>query len=117
MASTPIFSTKVLFVALLVTFTTGTSPQPLVWGAAALAVLGICLVQNTKAGFQHSHLEDLGALLLAAREADIHLPLEHFHVELEQARLFLGKLEEFAARKRLFTARKMRYWCERSPSK
>ena len=50
------------------------------------------------------HLDHFGALLLAARKADIDRTLEHFGIETECRRLGAGKLKEVAARQRAFTA-------------
>src|SRR3546814_13382135 len=47
----------------------------------------------------------LVALLLAARKADVHRPLEHVHVELEQSGLLAREFEEVAARQRLLPTR------------
>jgi hypothetical protein len=57
----------------------------------------IGLVEDRELGVEDAHLHHLGALLLAARKADIHRALEHLHVEAEQRRLLLGELEELAA--------------------
>ena len=62
------------------------------------------LVEHREGGIEDAHLHHLGALLLAAGEADIHLPLEHFHVHFQEPRLFLGELEELAAGERLLAA-------------
>jgi hypothetical protein len=37
-----------------------------------------------RSGVEDAHLDHLGALLLAAREADVHRPLEHLHVHPQQ---------------------------------
>ena len=62
-------------------------------------------VQHCEPGIENAHLHHLCALLFAAREADIHMALEHFRVELEQRGLVLGQLEEFTTRKRLLPPR------------
>ena len=62
-------------------------------------------VQHGHARIEDAHLDHLGALLLAAGKADVHLPLEHVHVELQQPGLFARELEEIRARERLFPAR------------
>src|SRR5690606_29463623 len=43
----------------------------------------IRLVQHAELRLQQLHLQDLGTLLLAAREADIKRPLQHVHVHAE----------------------------------
>src|SRR3546814_11138546 len=50
-------------------------------------------------------LHHFGALLFAARKADIHRALQHLHVKAEQGRLLLGELDEFAARQRFLSPR------------
>jgi hypothetical protein len=66
---------------------------------------GIRLVEDRQLGVEDAHLHHLGALLFAARKADVHIALQHLHVELQEARLFLGELQKFAARQRLFAPR------------
>lgn len=48
--ATPVFGVKVLFVAILATFFGGQTLPLLVWGAAALAVIGIITIQWTGGG-------------------------------------------------------------------
>ena len=62
----------------------------------------IGLVEHRQAWDRDAHLDHLGALLLAARKADVHRPLEHFHVHPQQRRLLARELEELAARQRRF---------------
>src|SRR5258706_6122175 len=62
---------------------------------------GIGLVQHRDLGFEHRHLEDLGALLLAAREAVVDVAPRERVVHLEQRHLLLHEGAEFLGRKRL----------------
>src|SRR3546814_1921064 len=64
----------------------------------------IRLVQYSQLGIKDAHLHHFIALLLSTRKADIHGALQHIHVELQQRRLFLGKLDELPARKRLLVS-------------
>src|SRR5690606_26252014 len=64
------------------------------------------LVEDGEGGIEDAHLHHLGALLLAAREADVHGALEHVHVELEQPGLLARQLEEFTPRKKRLIARR-----------
>ena len=45
------------------------------------------LVEHRELGLHDAHLDHLGALLLAAGEADVDRALEHFGVHAEQRRL------------------------------
>ena len=63
------------------------------------------LVEDREARGHDAHLDHLGALLLAARKADIDRPLEHLGVHAERRRLGLGEADEFGARKLGFAAR------------
>ena len=54
----------------------------------------IGLVQHRQPGLEHGHLEDLVALLLAAREADVHGALDELLVDLEKPHLLARQGEE-----------------------
>jgi hypothetical protein len=56
-------------------------------------------------GIDDPHLDHLVALLLAAREADVHAALHHVHAEAEPVRLLAGDAQELARRKLLLAAR------------
>src|SRR5690606_11277942 len=53
-------------------------------------------VEDRELRLQHRHLEDLVALLLAAREPDIDRPLEELVADLEELQLLPDELEELA---------------------
>src|SRR3546814_15965028 len=54
------------------------------------------LVEDGEAGGDEAHLDDLVALLLAARKADIHVELHHFHRAVERVGLLAGEEQEIA---------------------
>src|SRR3546814_15916672 len=54
---------------------------------------------------EEAQLHHRVAVLLAARKAAVHRPLEHVHVELEQSGLLAREFEEVAARQRLLPTR------------
>ena len=45
---------------------------------------GVGLVEDAHPRLEHRHLQDLVALLLAAREADVERPLQHLGVDVER---------------------------------
>ena len=55
---------------------------------------GVGLVEDRQLRLEQRHLEDLVALLLAAREAFVDGPAEHPLVDVEQPRLLLDELHE-----------------------
>ena len=63
------------------------------------------LVEDCEAWAHDPHLDHLGALLLAAREANIDRALEHVGIHAEQRGLGLGEADEFGARQLGFTTR------------
>ena len=63
------------------------------------------LVEHCELRIHDAHLHHLGALLFAARKADVDRALQHLDVHAEQRRLLARKLDEFAARKLGFAAR------------
>ena len=63
------------------------------------------LVEHRELRAHDAHLDHLGALLLAARKADVDRALEHLGVHAEQRRLVSRELDEFAAGKLGFAAR------------
>ena len=64
----------------------------------------IGLVEDAHARLQHRHLQDLVALLLAAREAHIDGPLEHVGVDREVLGLGAHELEEVRGRQLVLPA-------------
>ena len=66
---------------------------------------GIGLVEDAHARLEHGHLQDLVALLLAAREADVDRALEHLGVDVELARLLADQLEEVGGADLVLAAR------------
>ena len=56
------------------------------------------LVEHRELRLHDAHLDHLGALLLAAGEADVDRALEHLGVHAEQRRLLARELDELAAR-------------------
>src|SRR3546814_14615961 len=54
------------------------------------------LVEDGEAGGDEAHLDDLVALLLAARKADIHVALHHVHRDVERVGLLAGAVPEIA---------------------
>src|SRR3546814_20425540 len=55
------------------------------------------LVEDGEAGGDEAHLDDLVALLLAARKADIHVALHHVHRDVEPVGLPAGEAPEIPA--------------------
>ncbi len=64
--ATPVFGVKVLIVAVLVTFFGGQSLSILVWSAAAIAVVGIAMIQWTGSGHPRHVLMTIVLAILAA---------------------------------------------------
>src|SRR5579883_192820 len=62
---------------------------------------GVGFVQDGEARLQDGHLQDLAALLLAAREALVQVAREHRLIHLEQTQLVAQQLAELARRHRL----------------
>ena len=60
---------------------------------------------TAKRGLHDAHLDHLGALLLAARKADVDRALQHLDVHAEQRRLLARELDELAAGQLGFAAR------------
>lgn len=64
--ATPVFSVKVLLVAVLVTVVAGERLPAQVWAAAALATVGIALVQQSRGSSRHSRIAFTVAFALLA---------------------------------------------------
>ncbi len=62
------------------------------------------LVEHGERRLENRHLQDLRALLLAAREADVHGALQHLHVDRELGGLVADELHEFRRRQLGFAA-------------